>query len=45
VAFGPALPTFAYLTERVLNEQWTDARRLETANACVEALARRGWEV
>jgi SAM-dependent methyltransferase len=43
MAFGPALPTFARLSDRVLNEQWTDAafaaRGIETAEQWWEALA------
>ena len=43
MAFGPALPTFARLSGRVLNEQWTDAafaaRGIETAEQWWDALA------
>lgn len=43
MAFGPALPTFARLSQRVLDEQWTDAafaaRGIETAEQWWDALA------
>lgn len=43
MAFGPALPSFARLSQRVLDEQWTDAafaaRGIETAEQWWEALA------
>ena len=43
MAFGPALPTFARLSQRVLDEQWTDlafaARGIETAEQWWAALA------
>ena len=44
MAFGPALPSFARFSQRVLDEQWTDAafaaRGIETAEQWWEALAR-----
>ena len=43
LAFGPAAPTLARLSERVLHEQWSDAsfasRGIETAEQWWEALA------
>jgi SAM-dependent methyltransferase len=43
VAFGPAEPSFARLSQRALDEQWTDAafaaRGIETAEQWWEALA------
>jgi SAM-dependent methyltransferase len=43
MAFGPSLPTFARLSQSVLDEQWTDsafaARDIETAEQWWEALA------
>src|ERR1700736_264382 len=43
MAFGPALPSFARLSQRVLGEQWTDAafavRGIATAEQWWEALA------
>lgn len=43
MAFGPASPTFARLSQRVLEEQWTDAafaaRGIETAEQWWDALA------
>jgi SAM-dependent methyltransferase len=45
MAFGPALPTFARLSSRVLDEQWTDAEfaahGIETAEQWWDALARK----
>ncbi|MQA16931.1 MAG: methyltransferase type 11, partial [Pseudonocardiaceae bacterium] len=43
LAFGPAMPTLARLSRRVLDEQWSDAaftaRDVETAEQWWEALA------
>jgi SAM-dependent methyltransferase len=43
MAFGPALPTFARLSQRVLDKQWSDAsfatRGIETAEQWWDALA------
>lgn len=43
MAFGPALPTFARLSQRVLDERWTDAAfaagGIETAEQWWDALA------
>jgi SAM-dependent methyltransferase len=43
MAFGPSLPTIAQLSDRVLNQQWTDAafaaRGIETAEQWWDALA------
>jgi len=43
MAFGPALPTLARLSQRVLDEQWADAafaaRSIETAEQWWDALA------
>jgi SAM-dependent methyltransferase len=43
MAFGPAMPTLARLSQRVLDEQWTDAafaaRGIETAEQWWDALA------
>jgi len=43
MAFGPSLPTVARLSDRVLNEQWTDAafaaRGIETAEQWWDSLA------
>jgi SAM-dependent methyltransferase len=43
MAFGPALPTCARLSQRILDEQWTDdafaARGIETAEQWWDALA------
>jgi hypothetical protein len=44
MAFSPALPTFARLSQRVLDDQWTDAafaaRGMETAEQWWDALAK-----
>jgi trans-aconitate methyltransferase len=43
LAFGPALPTFALLSQRALDQQWTDAaftaRGIETAEQWWDSLA------
>jgi hypothetical protein len=43
MAFGPTLPTLARLSQRALDEQWTDAafaaRGIETAEQWWDALA------